>query len=58
VKCHFREMEFCWSDTDDMGGCEEWLECTVCGHTKEVPSEYYRIPDDAYQEFKNWEERE
>lgn len=51
-------MEFCWSDTDDMGGCEEWLECTVCGHTKEVPSEYYRIPDDAYQEFKNWEERE
>lgn len=33
--CHFRKMFFDQSDSTD-GYYEEWFECSVCGHTKEI----------------------
>lgn len=31
------EMKYEWSDADDLGGVEEWLECPKCGKTCDVP---------------------
>lgn len=31
------EMEYAWSDDDDLGGTEEWLECPECVDTADVP---------------------
>lgn len=32
--CHFKKMDSCASDSDDIGNFESWLECSFCGHTK------------------------
>jgi hypothetical protein len=34
-KCHFRPMFRDMSDSTD-GYYEEWWECSVCGHTKDI----------------------
>jgi hypothetical protein len=31
------EMKYNWSDADDLGGIEEWLECPECGKTSSLP---------------------
>ena len=33
--CHMRKMFYEQSDSTD-GYYEEWYECSVCGHTKEI----------------------
>ena len=33
--CHFRKMFYDQSDTTD-GYYDEWWECSVCGHTKDI----------------------
>lgn len=33
--CHFRKMFMDMSDATD-GYYEQWWECSVCGHTKEI----------------------
>jgi rRNA maturation protein Nop10 len=35
-KCKTK-MEYQWSDADDLGGIEEWMECPDCGSTAKVP---------------------
>lgn len=32
-------MKYQWSDGDDLGGIEEWMECPECGSTAKVPKE-------------------
>lgn len=32
-------MKYQWSDADDLGGIEEWLECPKCGKTADIPKE-------------------
>ncbi|WP_339259546.1 hypothetical protein MKZ12_07155 [Paenibacillus sp. FSL R5-0713] len=36
-KCKVK-MTYEWSDSDDMGGIAEWLECPSCGKTAKLPN--------------------
>lgn len=45
--CHFKLMEWQCGDSDDLGNCEEWVECSVCGHTK-TPDEVAKLERGEY----------
>jgi hypothetical protein len=44
-RCHNRPMVLEASDKDDGFPDEEWWECSVCGHTKDIPCRRQPLPE-------------